>query len=95
MCFSHSGEFLCVFGVEGDAGVFGSEVTSTPALQISLDFIFSARERVRARGCLCVYISIMENGAVVFERFAGQSWPCRGPCQPMLSDSKRSLSSHE
>lgn len=37
--------------------------------QVSLHIFFSASERVRAPGCLCVYISIMENGAVVFECF--------------------------
>lgn len=73
MCFSNSGVFSCVFGVDCDAGVLGSEVTNTPAFQISLDFFFFRPENVCERESVCVCIYSLWRMALLFSSVLGVS----------------------
>lgn len=77
VCFSHSGVFWCVFGVDCDAGAFGSEVTDTPAFQISLDFYFlflpPRPENVCEREGVCVCTYPLRRMAPLFSSVLGVS----------------------
>lgn len=76
MCFSHSGVFSCVFGVDCDAGVFGSEATNTPAFQISLvfwGFFLPRPENVCEREGVCVCIYPLWRMALLFSSVLGVS----------------------